>query len=60
MIPATSASQSLMRYAIVCFPVFMILGMWGKHTTFDRVYTTFAAVLLGVLTAVSVSWIFVA
>ena len=60
LIPATSASQSLIRYAIVCFPVFMILGMWGKHTTFDRVYTTFAAVLLGVLTAVSVSWIFVA
>jgi hypothetical protein len=49
-----------MRYAVVCFPVFMIFGMWGKHTAFDRVYTTFAAVLLGVFTVVSVNWIFVA
>lgn len=60
LIPATSASQSLMRYAVVCFPVFMIFGMWGKHTAFDRAYTTIAAVLLGVFTVVSVNWIFVA
>jgi hypothetical protein len=60
LIPATSASQSLMRYAVVCFPVFIIFGMWGKHKAFDRVYTTFAAVLLGVFTVVSVNWIFVA
>jgi hypothetical protein len=60
LIPATSASQSLMRYAVVCFPVFMIFGMWGKHTAFDRAYSTIAAVLLGVLTVISVTWTFVA
>jgi hypothetical protein len=60
LIPATSGSQSILRYALVCFPVFMVLGIWGKHALFDRTYTIISAVLLGVFVVASVNWIFVA
>ncbi len=60
LIPTTSASQSIIRYALVCFPVFMVAGDWGRNEFFDRVWMTGSAMLLGVLTAVSVNWIFVA
>jgi hypothetical protein len=60
LIPATSGSQSILRYALVCFPVFMVLGIWGRHAFFDRSYTIISAVLLGVFIVASVNWIFVA
>lgn len=60
LIPATSATQSIIRYALVCFPVFMILGNWGRYEWFDRMWGMASAMLLGVLTAVFVNWFFVA
>jgi hypothetical protein len=60
LIPATSGSQSILRYALVCFPVFMVLGIWGRQAIFDRAYTIISAVLLGVFIVASVNWIFVA
>ena len=60
LIPATSASQSIIRYALVCFPLFIVVGDWGRNELFDRTWVTVSAVLLGVLTAVFVNWFFVA
>ena len=61
MVPAASSSISLIRFTLVCFPVFMILGDWGtKNKTLDHVLTAGFSVLLGVLTAIYVNWIFVA
>jgi len=60
LLPASSASQSIIRYVLTCFPVFMILGQWGRNTTFNRVMTISFATLLGVLTTLFVNWVFVA
>lgn len=60
IIPLSSGSQSILRYALGCFPLFMLAGSWGRHAWFDRVYTPLAALLLGVFTAVFVNWFFIA
>lgn len=60
LIPASSGSGSLSRYALVIFPVFMILGDWGRRQWFDRAVIVTFSVLLGVLTTIFVNWIFVA
>ncbi len=58
--PSSSSAQSIIRYMLVCFPVFMMLGAWGKHAWLDRVLTVGFAVLLGIMTALYVNWFFVA
>lgn len=60
LIPATSASQSLIRYAIVCFPVFMIAGQYGRNVYLDRIWLILSGMLLGILTIIFVNWVFVA
>jgi len=60
LIPTTSASQSLIRYAIVCFPVFMIAGQYGRHANLDRIWLILSGMLLGILTIIFVNWVFVA
>lgn len=60
IIPSWSGSGSLSRYAVVVFPVFMILGAWGRKTILDRAITVAFCVLLGVLTTGFVNWIFIA
>lgn len=60
LIPASSGSQSLIRYALVIFPVFMLLGVWGKRVWLDRALLIFFSVFLGIFTAIFVNWIFIA
>lgn len=60
IIPATSGTGSLSRYALVLYPVFMMLGFWGRWQWLDRTITIGFSILLGVLTTVFVNWIFVA
>lgn len=60
LIPAWSASMSMMRYALAAFPFFLLLGLWGKHPLVDRTLTVGFAVFLGLFTAIFVNWIFVA
>jgi hypothetical protein len=60
LIPSTSASQSLIRYAIVCFPVFMIAGVYGRNIYLDRIWLVLSGMLLGILTIIFVNWVFVA
>ncbi len=61
MVPAASSSISIIRFTLVCFPIFMVLGDWGaRNTSLDRLITAAFGVLLGVLTAAHVNWIFVA
>lgn len=60
LIPANSGSQSLSRYVLVLFPVFMLLALWGKRDTVDRTVTFLFCTLLGILTAAFVNWVFVA
>lgn len=60
VVPLWSGSGSLSRYAVVIFPMFMILGVWGRSIILDRAITIGFCVLLGVLTAGFVNWIFIA
>ena len=60
IIPASSGTGSLSRYALVIFPIFMILGRWGRHSMLDRLLFFSFCVLLGLLTTIFVNWIFVA
>jgi hypothetical protein len=60
LIPASSATMSLMRYALVMFPVFMILAWWGRYPLVNRVIMTCFGLLLGIFVAIFVNWIFLA
>jgi len=60
IIPSTSGTGSISRYALVIFPVFMMLGYWGHRPWLDRTLMVVFCVLLGVLTTMFVNWIFVA
>lgn len=60
LIPLSSGSQSILRYALVSFPLFMMFASWGRWSLFDRSYTVLCTTLLGVFTATFVNWYFVA
>ncbi|GAB4530061.1 MAG: membrane protein [Anaerolineae bacterium] len=60
VIPSMSGTGSLSRYALVIFPVFMMLGYWGRRQWLDRALLVVFSVLLGILTTMFVNWIFVA
>ena len=60
ILPAFSSSQSILRYVLVCFPIFMILGRLGNNSKIDRGITIGFATLLGVSTAIYVNWVFIA
>ena len=60
LVPAASALQSMIRYVLPMFPVFILLGWWGRSTLLDRAILTTFAVMLGALTAIYVNWVFVA
>ncbi len=60
LVPAASALQSMIRYVLPMFPVFILLGWWGRWTLVDRALLTTFAVLLGALTAIYVNWVFIA
>jgi hypothetical protein len=60
LIPASSGTGSIIRYTLVIFPIFMLLGRWGRYALLDRFLLVSFSVLLGVLTSLFVNWIFVA
>jgi len=59
-IPVWSGSMSMVRYVLVLFPFFMMLGWWGKNTMLDRTLNITFSVFLGIFTAIFVNWIFIA
>ena len=60
LVPGASSSQSLSRYLVVLFPVFMMLAWWGRRRLLDRTLLVTFATLLGVFTVIFVNWIFLA
>ncbi len=58
--PAISASQSIMRYVIVLYPVFIVLAMFTKNRQIERGVLIAFATMLGVLSTIFVNWVFVA
>jgi hypothetical protein len=60
LVPASSATGSIIRYVLTQFPAFMLLGWWSRRESVNRVLLTSFTILLGVFVALFVNWIFVA
>ncbi len=61
LVPMLSGnSQSIIRYVVVVFPIFLLLAHWGRREMVDRAIVVGSAVLLGVLLTVFVNWGWVA
>ena len=60
LVPASSALQSMIRYLLPMFPLFILLGAWGRNGWLDRTLIVTFTLFLGVLTAIFVNWIFIA
>jgi hypothetical protein len=60
LVPASSALQSMIRYVLTLFPIFILLGWWGRYPAVDRALLATFATLLGVLATIFVNWVFIA
>ena len=60
LLPATSGLQSMIRYMLPLFPIFILMGYWGRHPSVDRILLSAFSILLGLMTAIFVNWIFIA
>jgi hypothetical protein len=60
IVPASSATQSISRYTVVLFPLFILLGYWGHRTVLHRTLVTVFSLLSGLCFALFVNWYFVA
>jgi hypothetical protein len=59
LLPMWSHTMSMTRYALVAFPVYVLLGRWGKHRAVDRGLVAAFAILLGMLVTINANWYFV-
>ena len=57
LVPISSAAMSVIRYVLPLFPVFILLGWWGRRRTIDRTLLAVFAAGLGVLTTIFVNWV---
>ncbi len=60
LLPATSGVQSMIRYVLPLFPIFILLGYWGRRASVDRVLLAAFSILLGLMTTIFVNWVFIA
>ena len=60
LVPMTSSTQSVIRYVLPIFPIYILLGWWGRRSAVDHTLLTSFALLLGVLTSIFVNWYFIA
>jgi hypothetical protein len=60
LVPITSSLGSVARYVLPMFPIFMLLGWWGRKAPFNHTVLAVFAMLLALATAIFVNWIFVA
>jgi hypothetical protein len=59
LIPLWSATDSMLRYVVVLFPLFMMLGHWGRRRIVDHTLSVVFLVLLGFSIAAFVNWAFI-
>lgn len=60
LIPSLSSTQSLMRYILGMFPVFMMLGLWSRNERLAELLKMLFPLLGGLFFALFVNWYFVA
>ncbi len=57
---ASSSLMSTPRFALVVFPAFFVLGIWGKHDNMHTLILAWMLPLLGLFTALYANWYWVA
>jgi hypothetical protein len=60
LVPASSATGSIIRYVLTMFPVFIVLGDLARPSWLNRSLTAALAILSGLFVVLFVNWIFVA
>ena len=60
LIPLSSGLlMSQRRYVWTLFPIFFVLARWGERPWFDRAFTAFSLLGLGLFTALFANWYWV-
>ena len=57
---STSSLMSMPRFALVLFPMFTLLALWGAKPTVNNVIVAFSLPLLGLFTVLFADWYWVA
>ena len=57
---STSSLMSMPRFALVLFPLFIILALWGRKPAVHNAIVSFSLPLLGLFTALFADWYWVA
>jgi len=57
---STSSLMSMPRFALVLFPLFIILAIWGRRPVVNNTIVAFSLPLLGLFTALFADWYWVA
>ncbi|MDQ2680815.1 MAG: hypothetical protein M3Y21_07330 [Candidatus Eremiobacteraeota bacterium] len=57
---STSSLMSMPRFALVLFPIFVLLGLWGKRPSVNNLIVAFSLPLLGLYTVLFADWYWVA
>jgi hypothetical protein len=56
----TSSLMSMPRFALVLFPMFVILALWGGKAWINNAIVAFSLPLLGLFTVLFADWYWVA
>jgi len=59
LLPMFSRTESMIRYILVLFPAFMIVGRWGRNVWLDRVWRIVCLPFLALFAALFVKGIFI-
>jgi Gpi18-like mannosyltransferase len=57
---STSSLMSMQRFALVLFPMFFILALWGRRPSVNNAIVAFSLPLLGLFTVLFADWYWVA
>ena len=57
---STSSLMSMPRFALVLFPMFMMLAVWGSRASINNAIVAFSLPLLGLFTVLFADWYWVA
>lgn len=57
---STSSLMSMPRFALVLFPMFVLLGIWGSRSSINNAIVAFSLPLLGLFTVLFADWYWVA
>jgi hypothetical protein len=57
---STSSLMSMPRFALVLFPMFVLMGLWGARQSVNNGIVAFSLPLLGLFTVLFADWYWVA